>query len=64
MRFRSNSASAPKTWKMSFPVLVVVSMFSCRERRSVRREVSAPSPLDYARWGETRSVESPSGLVP
>jgi hypothetical protein len=27
---RSNSASAPKIWKMSFPPLVVVSMFSVR----------------------------------
>ena len=42
MMSRSNSARAPKTWKMSFPPLVVVSMASCklwkptpRSRRSV-----------------------------
>jgi hypothetical protein len=27
---RSNSASAPKIWKISLPPLVVVSMFSVR----------------------------------
>jgi hypothetical protein len=40
MRSRSNSASAPKTWKTSLPPLVVVSICSCRERKPTPRSCS------------------------
>jgi histone deacetylase 11 len=37
MRFRSNSASAPKIWKISFPPLVVVSIFSVKLLKPIFR---------------------------
>ena len=41
IRVRSNSASAPKTWKTSLPVLVVVSTFSVRLRKPMARACNA-----------------------
>jgi hypothetical protein len=45
MRLRSNSASAPKMWKTSWPVAEEVSMFSVMLRKAICWDASP----DYAR---------------
>lgn len=38
IRLRSNSAKEQKIWNTNFPPLVVVSIFSCRERNPMPRD--------------------------
>src|SRR3954452_21931830 len=56
MRSRSNSASAPKTWKTSLPTLVVVSVCSWRERKPTPRFCSCLTVL--MRWARERPSRS------
>jgi hypothetical protein len=47
MMSRSSSARVPKTWKMSFPSLVVVSMASCKLWKEAHVAVAqVVDPLD------------------